>query len=158
MGRPRKYPIIEHGFEPKEGNMDIETVETVKKGNKTWSPSSVNILTGLDRQNFNYKWVSKDPSRVSKHLSEQWEFVDGNHKIAFESGNRIFEGGRITSNVEKHDAVLMRMPKEVAQQRAEFYNDLTMQSVKSLKKDAEQAAGASLTGKIEFTRNATVIE
>jgi hypothetical protein len=73
-------------------------------------------VTGLDQENFMYRWVNDTEGRISMFVDGGWEFVDG-------TGKQVGDGGVDSTEVRNSAlskgmgggvvAYLMRIPKEL---------------------------------------------
>lgn len=93
--------------------------EEVKKGKPTWKPANIDEVINKDPA-YRYRWVRKDQDNMAKKQAEQWE-VDESTTVEGGYG-RINDGKNLTSSKERRDAVLMRIPEEVAQERDAYIN------------------------------------
>lgn len=140
-----------------EVSKQTKVVGETKKAKVKWQPATLlDSVKGLDKENFAYRWVNKqDAANLRKKQAEGWEVVSAleGDKVEHERPGRIDEGGRLTgSSFEYRDVVLMRMPKELAQARKEYYQeqtDLQLKSVVERTKSDAEAAGGEITGKVQ---------
>lgn len=98
-----------------------------KKGKRSWKPHS--LLDVYDKQSgYRYRWVNKEPQNVYKKKAEGWEMVSGITSDTAkqpEHVKRMMDGANITSIIEKHDCVLMRLPEELATERDDYFRNQT---------------------------------
>jgi hypothetical protein len=131
-----------------------------KKGKPTWKPANVDDV--YDREpGYRYRWVRKEEDNIAKKSAENWVRDEA---ATVESGyGRINEGKPLTSVRERRDAILMRMPEEMAQERDAYYNTETSRRMSALKRqtrDDLSQAGAPIHGGISIEKrgNRTVIK
>lgn len=105
----------------------------IKKGKSSWKPASLNEFTGKD-PNYVYRMSRKDPTNLSKKAQEGWETVSDMNSLEIEhqSPDRIHDGKQLTSVLEGHDWVLQKLPKELADARNDYMNDVTARRTKGL--------------------------
>lgn len=125
---------------------EIKTVEQTKT-KVSWKPASIlDTVHGLDLQSYNYRWVSKEKSNLAKKQAEGWSFVselDGD-KITHERPQTIKTGSSLQgSGTEIRDVVLMKMPKEVALARADYYKQKADDNIRQLAKEPKKLAAAN---------------
>lgn len=135
----------------------------VKKGNSTWKPA--NVLDLYDKEpGYRYRIIEKSARNISKKQREGWEILTGLNasKTSMETGyGRINEGSSLTSVMEGHDYVIGRIPEDVAQERDDYINQRTNNSVKGLTRQAKKDLGeGELHGSISLEQRGvrTVIE
>lgn len=140
----------------------------VKKGNPTWSPADVAEIQGKE-PGFTYRKVRKDPNNIAKKIQEGWEIVsaiNGSGTTSKAGYGRIDDGSGLTSVREGSDWILAKMPEEMKEQRAAFYNEKTNRLERALyanaKRDIRQSSkgGAPVHGSVTIERRgvATVIQ
>ncbi len=101
-------------------------------------------VTGLDHENFQYRWVNDVEGRLAMFLTAQWEFVDKDGLSVGDGG--VDNSARTTSALSKGMgggvvAYLMRIPKDIwlmDQDRKEKEDVATLEA--DMKKNANQAA------------------
>lgn len=125
---------------------------SIKKGNSSWKPASLNEFTDKD-PNFRYRMVRKDPNNLAKKAAEGWESVESKQTPQIDP-NRIEHGKPLTSINEGNDWVLQRIPEEKAKQRDEYYSKENERRIAGLtahiKKEAEKT-GANTHGEITIS-------
>ncbi len=136
-GRPPK-------IQPETNEIPMETVQEVKRGNKSWAPASTISFTGMEK-GFRYKCVQNKPERIARHEQEGWEIVS--RKDGAKTGNDpsvIDKLGRpVDTTVRVRDTILMRMPEEFAKSRENYYNEKTKRRTKAMREEAEQQVRAT---------------
>lgn len=113
-----------------------KTSETVgvKKGSTTWMPANVSEVSNKEA-GFRYRWARKDKDNLTKKSIEGWETVNAvtNPTTTAESGyGRINDGKPMTSAQERSDAVLLRIPEELAEKRDDYFNNESSRRVHGL--------------------------
>lgn len=127
----------------------------IKKGNSSWKPSSVTDVVGKE-PGYRYRWVNKDPDNMAKKEAEGWETVNGLQadQVAPTDSNRVHEGNKMTSVIEKRDVILQRIPEELAQERDAYFNNESARRISGLtahiKKDLGNT-GAAMHGEITIS-------
>lgn len=126
----------------------------VKKGKTSWKPASVLDVTGKE-EGYRYRWANKASDNIYKKEQEGWETVSGlQSDSAKHESDRIQDGKQLTSTFEKHDAILMRIPEEVAQGRDDYINNKTAQRTKGLTahfKEEAKKNGSVAHGEIKIS-------
>lgn len=121
-----------------------------KKGKPTWKPANVDEV--FDKQDgYRYRWARSDEENIEKKKAEQWEVDEG---TTVEGGyGRIDEGKPLTSVRKRRDAILMRIPEEVAEARDEYVNNKTARQIAGLKKEAQRnSPNAPIHGSITMEK------
>lgn len=107
-------------------------------------------VTGLDHENFQYRWVNDTEGRIDMFLNAQWEFVT-------KEGQKVGDGGvdssaRTSSAISKGMgggvvAYLMRIPKDIwlmDQERKE------KEDIAALEADMKRKAAGADYGKLDI--------
>lgn len=107
-------------------------------------------VTGLDHENFQYRWVNDTEGRIDMFLNAQWEFVA-------KEGQKVGDGGvdssaRTSSAISKGMgggvvAYLMRIPKDIwlmDQERKE------KEDIAALEADMKRKAAGADYGKLDI--------
>ena len=121
-----------------------------------WKPAKLlDSVSGLDEENYRYRWRSKDPARLQKAIAEGWEIVNTleGDKIRHQRPDLLIDGSSISKTLtEYRELIMMRMPIELARAREQHYENLTESRVEaiesSVKEDAEKF-GATIHGSIK---------
>lgn len=110
-------------------------VAPVKKGKPTWKPANVDEV--FDKQpGYRYRWARSDEDNIARKKAEQWEVDEG---TTVEGGyGRIDEGKPLTSVRKRRDAILMKIPEEIALERDEYINNKTARQIAGLKKQTQK--------------------
>lgn len=129
--------------------------EGLKKGNSSWKPASFTDVANKE-PGYRYRWLNKHPENLAKKQAEGWEMVSGIN-AANESpaeNNRLNEGKPLTTAYEKYDAILAKIPEEVAQGRDTFFNEKTARQTEGLTAHIKKELGkegASTHGEITIS-------
>lgn len=137
---------------------------TKKKGNRGWVRH--NLLDVFNKEpGFRYRIASNDPRKVHQRLQEGWEVVSDLNSNSFQGDTgRINDGANLTSILEGHDYIVMRIPEELAKDRDEYFNNITDQRTKSMKRDLDTnmrnigSKSVATHGSIKIARDITVID
>lgn len=146
---PKRGP----GRPPKEASAAIP----VKKGKKSWSPSNLSDVIRKE-DGFRYRWARKDQDNLAKKQAEGWEFVsgvNGSQTTGTHPDSRPDEPHALTSNIERRDAVLMKMDDETAEARDTYINGETERRTAALLRTARQdlgKSGAAVHGSISMEK------
>lgn len=106
----------------------------LKKGNPSWMPANVSEVTNKD-PDYHYRWCRKDKDNLAKKKLEGWEVVSGvaGDQTQAENGQgRINDGQKLTSVQERSDAILMRLPNELADSRSDYFRNETARRTQGL--------------------------
>ena len=122
-----------------------------KTGKKTWAPAT-KLATFGKEPGINYRWCDKDPQNIERKLAEGWEFVNDTAHKSIETDTDSVSQDDLSGAKQYRELVLMAMPTEMADARAEYFGDQNEKSMRSLKRqlDNEVKAGgdAKTHGKI----------
>ena len=127
----------------------------IKKGKPVWKPASAMEI--IDKTpGMVPRWVNKEPDNIAKKQFEGWEFVSGLQGAPPKhvDADRIDDGKPMTTIRERHDCVLMQLPEEMAQARADYFNSQTEKRTKALTSHIKKAArdeGSDIHGEITIT-------
>lgn len=111
----------------------------VKKGSKSWRPAEALSVRGKD-PNYTYRWCDKDAANIDKKLAEGWTFAKEDHAVG---------GETLTTTTEYRELVLMKLPKEDAEARHQYFQELTDKQTMGLKQKLKQdAQHAEIHGRI----------
>jgi hypothetical protein len=113
---------------------------SLKKGLPSWKPAAVTDVLDKDPSS-RYRWVHKDPDNLAKKQTEGWSYVDAKTDPAKAPDPRIEDGQSMTSVHEKRDAVLMKMPEELAQSRDAYMNEKSAKRIAGLKASTKKELG-----------------
>lgn len=133
----------------------------MKKGNSSWKPAA--RLDARVPSGYVGRWVDKDPANMAKKLAEGWlpatevNGATGEHNRP----NLVQDGKPLTSVTEYRESVLMLMPEETAQQRRAYFENVTAEQLRGLKRkaQADDARNADSVGaRAKGVRGTIVIE
>lgn len=89
----------------------------------SWKPASLLDVQGKD-PNYTYRWVSKSKIDSGKATAEGWEVVKtsttGPKAPAKDSTK---DGSPLDTTVQRREMILCRMPLEMKEARAKYYQD-----------------------------------
>lgn len=113
-----------------------DATREVQKRPMTWKPSSALPVPRQDSE-WVYRWIRKtyfgsdDPTNMSRKMREGWEPVNPNeHKeLALFTDPRQRQHAQM---VEVGGLILARMPREMAEARRKYYEQITQQQMKSI--------------------------
>jgi hypothetical protein len=142
-------------FEKPEPVME-EVEKKPEKPRISWKPARLlDIPEHMKDPAFTYRWVDKDkPGNVRKKLSEGWE-IDKKLTKRLNEGDMtstIEDGRSIDGTMGIRELVVMRIPRELAEARNEFYQSRSETSTQD--KDGElrgtiKGIGGETYGNIE---------
>lgn len=139
----------------KRGPGRPKPVDTLKKGNTSWKPASLNEFSDKE-DGYRYRMSRKDPNNLSKKSQEGWETVSAiqSSSTKHQEDGRIEHGKPLTSVLEGTDWVLQRIPEDLALQRDAYHNNEVDRRVRGLtdhiKKDFGKE-GAETHGEITIS-------
>ena len=116
--------------------------EKVETRNKPWTPPS-SLDAPPAPKGFKHRWIRTesigfmDTGNVSKKLREGWEFVRA-EEITNEVGDHDFpviHEGKYMGLIGVGGLVLARIPEEIVEQRKQYFNNITVDQVKSVDND-----------------------
>lgn len=131
-----------------------------------WVPASIlDQIEGLDRENFVYRWVSKNPGRIRKLQKEGWSFVNEaeGDRVLHRRVPNLDDGQPVTSEVDFREVVMMKLPIERAEARRRYFQKRTDRAMELINREAQQQA-ANLGGevnpsiRVQSGNDVTVIE
>lgn len=124
----------------------------MKKGNISWKPAG--ITDTLQKEpGYRYRWCNKDSDNLAKKTAEGWEPVsalqaDKTTPVKNDKFNPL------TSTHERRDAILCRLPEELAEARDEYHNQRTARTEEALSAHIKQELakdGVKSHGKITIS-------
>lgn len=91
-----------------------ETPVATKKGRASWSRRNILHVYAPDGK-YRYKWVNGDPNNVRDYREMGYEIapVDQEHHA---TNRDVTEGKPLTSGDNRREMVLMRIPREIAEE------------------------------------------
>jgi hypothetical protein len=101
----------------------------VKKGNASWRPAKT-LEVKHQRPGFRQRWVNTDPANVQKKQAEGWVYSKEEH----DRPKGVDHGKNLGTVSQYRDLVLMEIPEETAQARAEYYRQETQAMVGGITK------------------------
>jgi len=120
-----------------------------------WQPATLlDNIKGLDTEEFTYRWVNTDHANLAKKQAEGWDVVNSNKggKEEHERANELKDGAPLTDTLtEYRDLVLMKMPKELADARSDYYKQVHDDRISGLVSNAKsQPGGSVIEGQIKI--------
>lgn len=120
-----------------------------KKGRATWRPATLLDVQGKDPA-FVYRWLLNDPANIAKKKAEGWEVLSktttGSDKSKHVKPGVVGDGESLTSVVQYRELILGRIPKEMAEARAEYFQAITKRQTLRVKQElldnVQKAAGS----------------
>jgi hypothetical protein len=125
----------------------------VKKGTRSWAPSAPLGIKSRDPA-YRLRWVNTEPSNMLRKRSEGWEPAT-RHDAVHDRPSGVESGAGTPAGVlEYRDMVLMKIPEEMAQERAAYYQNQARQQLSGLttraKADINAKTGALVDGDIKI--------
>lgn len=96
----------------------MESVETPKKGKRSWQPRSSRLKVENPEPGVRYKWftVAGGDSRIDEAREEGWEVVSG------VTGGRVRAGDASSDSLRRVGTLrLMKLPEDLAESRDEYH-------------------------------------
>lgn len=110
------------------------TTQEKKPSTTPWKPAK--ILEGIPkRAGFRRYWATRD--KLDKKLSEGWEVVKGAEGAAPVT---LIDGTKLTNCITRRNLVLVEMPEEMVQSRAEYFHEMNKMGLEGVKKEFEDEA------------------
>lgn len=114
-----------------------QTKATSKKKPVQWRPSSlIDALHQSEDNKWVYRWCRNEEGNLKKKQAEGWSYVNKTEgdTIEHERPGNLTDGAQLSkSTVTYRDLVMMRMPKEMADARRDYYKEKTEQQIYGLK-------------------------
>lgn len=108
-----------------------------KKPTTPWKPANIiDVATKFKKPDFRLHWARTD--QIDKKITEGWELVRSERPEDISPERAIIDGKSPDGTVRKRNLILMQMPEEMAQARAEYHKNLTEMSVKNKTKQFAQ--------------------
>jgi hypothetical protein len=111
-------------------------------------------VKGLETEDFTYRWVNTDRANLAKKQAEGWEVVNKNDgsNTEHERANELTDGAPLTDTLtEYRDLVLMKMPKELADARNDYYKQVHEDRISGLVSSTKsQPGGSAIEGQIKI--------
>ncbi len=123
------------------------TTEEKRKPTTPWKPANIiDMVEKHRRPGFRPRWVRVD--QVDKKTAEGWNIIIGKNQQDVSHERTIIDGKPLDGTVRKRGLILMEMPEEMAQARAEYHKNLTEMSVKNKAKQfaKDTTVDGSITG------------
>lgn len=111
----------------------------VKRGRASWKPARKLDIKGRD-ENFVYRWCEKDPNNLSRKEAEGWTVANSLTDSGVEHKNprEMEDGAALGGATEYRELVLMKLPKGMASERADYYREINDGRVRSIHRNAQK--------------------
>lgn len=126
----------------------------MKKGNRSWKPAT-DLVTYDKDPNYVYRLALNEQSNLDRKIQEGWEFSNKttDPKAHLDASQ---EHDKVTGGMKYRELVLMRMPKDTAEARTQYYDERATAQERGLKdrlaSDLEHKASVHGDIKIETIR------
>lgn len=120
---------------------------TKHKVTRPWEPAKLlDIPQHLKDPNFTYRFCNKNAiGNIQKKEAEGWEIDKDLSKKLQQLQRTINDGSKLDGTLQIREMIVMRMPKELAKARNEYYADKCEDAVRSsqrrFKSDVSQISG-----------------
>lgn len=142
---------------PPEEAQNLPTPEPVKHRVTTpWKPArKLDIPEHLKNPAFVYRWCDKNkPGNIQKKMSEGWE-VDKelSRKLTAIATRTLNDGSPLDGTAQIAELIVMRMPREMAASRNEYYAKRSEMATKEAQEDLKRRTGGQAYGEIREDRH-----
>lgn len=121
-----------------------------------WRPArKLDIPEHLKNPAFVYRWCDKNkPGNIQKKMSEGWE-VDKelSRKLTAIATRTLNDGSPLDGTAQIAELIVMRMPKEMAASRNEYYAKRSEMATKEAQEDLKRRTGGQAYGEIREDRH-----
>lgn len=121
-----------------------------------WKPArKLDIPEHLKNPAFVYRWCDKNkPGNIQKKMSEGWE-VDKelSRKLTAIATKTLNDGSPLDGTAQIAELIVMRMPKEMAASRNEYYAKRSEMATKEAQEDLKRRTGGQAYGEIREDRH-----
>lgn len=121
-----------------------------------WKPArKLDIPEHLKNPAFVYRWCDKNkPGNIQKKMSEGWE-VDKelSRKLTAIATRTLNDGSPLDGTAQIAELIVMRMPKEMAASRNEYYAKRSEMATKEAQEDLKRRTGGQAYGEIREDRH-----
>lgn len=133
--------------------MSVE--EKKKVVTQPWRPANIiEVADKWKKPGFRRHWTRLD--QIDKKIAEGWTFVKVANPAEVSPEKTIIDGTPTDGTVRKRGLILMEMPEEMAQARADYYKNLTDMSLKNktkqFAKDTTVDGSQTSYGEIKITQ------
>lgn len=117
------------------------------KGAVSWKPARIlDIPTEYKNPSFVYRWCNKaKEGNIAKKLAEGW-VIDNELTKKVSPTLTIQDGKPLDGTMNVRELVVMKLPKEQAQARAEFYARKSDANISEAKESYKNQVGAAVRG------------
>lgn len=150
--------VASKSIETEDGVPESQVVERKKSGPKpkktgtrSWAPAAP---LGIRSSNPDYrvKWVYTDPANMMRKRAEGWVPADVGDAIHDRPHGVETGKGAPSGVLEYRDMILMKIPEEMARERADYYDKQAKRQLNGVnaraKKEIRQGTGVEVTGDI----------
>ena len=150
-GMPQVPPTIT----PEEAQK-LPTSEPIKhKATTPWRPArKLDIPEHFKNPAFTYRWCDKNkPGNIQRKMSEGWE-VDKelSRKLTAIATRTINDGSPLDGTAQVAELVVMRMPKEMAASRSEYYAKRSEMAINDAQEDLKRKTEGRVYGGVKEER------
>lgn len=135
----------------------LPTSEIVKhRVTAPWRPARVlDIPEHLKNPAFTYRWCDKNkPGNIQKKMSEGWEIdKELSRKLTAIATRTVNDGTPLDGTAQIRELVVMKMPKEMAASRNEYYAKRSEMATKEAQEDLKRKTGGQAYGEIREERH-----
>lgn len=121
-----------------------------------WRPARIlDIPEHLKNPAFVYRWCDKNkPGNIQKKMSEGWE-VDKelSRRLTAIATRTVNDGTPLDGTAQIRELVVMKMPKEMAASRNEYYAKRSEMATKEAQEDLKRKTGGQAYGEIREERH-----
>ena len=143
---------------PEETNIKslADVPEKSQRSRRPWQPSSIlTIPAKFKDPKFVYRWCTKGKEgNIRRKLMEGWEMdteVMKKMKAANYLQDRTMQDGESSgTNLTMREMVLMRMPKNVAAERQDYYQEKSVSAKRDAQRKYEEAMDGRGYGSVRF--------
>lgn len=130
-----------------------------KKSGVKWAPAKLlDTISGLDFNNYTYRWVNRDDANIVKKKAEGWEVASTlkGDAIEHKRPGLLDDGSNMNPSItEYRELLLMKLPNHLAEARKSYYEEMTASTVSGIKDSAvsrARALGGNISGDIHIMR------
>ncbi len=129
MPIPTKDEIMAKAREVKaqKKKESLDEIREQRAASLPWKPAKTLDIPELYKdKRFVYRWVNmKKDGNVQRKVSEGWEIDKVLSKKLLHIAKPLEYGSDLDDTIQINGMIVMRMPKEIAEKRKEYYNKVT---------------------------------
>lgn len=121
-----------------------------------WRPARIlDIPEHLKNPAFVYRWCDKNkPGNIQKKMSEGWEIdKELSRKLTAIATRTVNDGTPLDGTAQIRELVVMKIPKEMAASRNEYYAKRSEMATKEAQEDLKRKTGGQAYGEIREERH-----